>query len=349
MKAAVACLFAPGGGEEGLAMRVLVTGGSGYIGTHTVRALLEAGHQPFIFDLREPPGAITGAGVEWLVGDVRSDRDLDSALAQGPFDGVLHLAAEKSIAASLEDPERFMEVNVEGTGRVVDAAVRGRIASIVLSSSCAVYGTPDRLPVDESTPLQPENPYGLSKQRAENLLDDAARDHGIRCMALRYFNAAGAADDGRTGEDWRGATNLLPVAIEAALGRAPAMDVYGADHDTPDGTAIRDYVHVVDLAEAHLAALAALGRGSGVRALNLGTGRGTSVREVLEEVGRAVGRAVPHRVVARRPGEASAVWADPSAAEAELGWEARFGFKEIVATAVTWHLRANLTDSFAIR
>lgn len=322
-------------------MRILVTGGSGYIGAHTVLTLADAGHDPVILDLRPPPPAIRRLGIEAVAGDIREAATLQRVLGGRAFDGVLHFAAEKSVAASIADPAAFMDTNVAGTRRVLEAAVAAGVGSFVFSSSCAVYGTPDRLPVDETAALRPQNPYGESKLLAERLLPEFERHHGLRSIALRYFNAGGAAPDGQVGEDWRHAPNLLPVAIEAALGRGQPIEVYGSDHPTPDGTAVRDYVHVVDLAEAHLAALAALTSGGTSDILNLGTGRGTSVRQVLDAVGQSTGNAVPHRLVARRAGEASAVWADATRAERVLGWRARFGLGDIVETAVAWHRRGD--------
>ena len=320
-------------------MRILVTGGSGYIGSHTVQALLDAGHRPVVLDLRELPEGLRDHGVDVVIGDIRDPAAVGTALRHGPIEAVIHLAAEKSVAASMADPDRFFDVNVGGTETVLRGAVEAGVRAVVFSSSCAVYGTPDRLPIDEDSPLRPENPYGESKRRAEALLEEFDRRRGVRSMSLRYFNAAGASADGRLGEDWRGAPNLLPIAVEAALGRRGPVEVYGGDHPTPDGSAIRDYVHVVDLAEAHVAAIEALQRRGSSETLNLGTGRGTSVLEMLDVVGDAAGRGVPFRVVARRPGDPSAVWADPGRARAVLGWSARLDLKAIAASAVAWHRR----------
>jgi UDP-glucose 4-epimerase len=320
-------------------MRVLVTGGAGYIGSHTVHALQAAGHEVVVLDRRDPRPGLFDDEVDAVKVDVRDGDTLDTLFAGRPIDGVIHLAAEKSVAESLVDPGPYFDVNVGGTAILLGAMSRAGVRRFVYSSSCAVYGSPAALPIDENAPVDPTNPYGESKVLAERMLPWFETAFGIRSLALRYFNAAGAASDSSNGEDWRGAVNLVPVAIEAALGRRPPIDIYGADHATPDGTAIRDYVHVVDLGEAHRLALERLAEGSPAGALNLGTGRGTSVREVLDAVGEAVGEPVPHRIVDPRPGEPDAIWADATRARHDLGWSAKLDLTEIVRSAVAWHRR----------
>jgi UDP-glucose-4-epimerase GalE len=318
-------------------MRVLVTGGAGYIGSHVVQALESAGHSVVVLDRRSPRPGLFGPSVESIEADVRDAQALDAVLAGSHWDGVIHLAALKSVAASVADPAAYFASNVVGTLRLLEAMDRASVGPIVFSSSCAVYGTPDSLPIGEETVPHPENPYGESKLLVERMLPwfDAARD--IRFLSLRYFNAAGAALDGSNGEDWREAVNLVPVVIEAALGRGRPVDVFGGDYPTPDGTAIRDYVHVVDLANAHLRALEHLVSGAPSDVVNLGTGRGSSVLEVIDAVGRAAGRPVPHQLAPRRPGDPAAVWADSRRAQQLLGWTAAFGLDEIVRSAVAWH------------
>lgn len=318
-------------------MRALVTGGAGYIGSHVAQALEAAGHSVVIVDLRTPRPGLFGPGVESVEADIRDAGALDRILAGSTWDGVIHLAALKSVGASVADPASYFESNVVGTLRLLEAMDRAGVGSLVFSSSCAIYGSPASLPIGEDADPHPENPYGESKLLVERMLPwfDAAR--GIRFLSLRYFNAAGAALDGSNGEDWREAVNLLPVVIESALGRRGPVDVYGSDYPTPDGTAVRDYVHVVDLAKAHVAALEHLVRGAPSDALNLGTGRGTSVLEIIDAVGRAVRGPVPHRLAPRRVGDPAAVWSDPGRARELLGWTAEFGLDEIVRSAVAWH------------
>jgi UDP-glucose-4-epimerase GalE len=249
---------------------------------------------------------------------------------------VIHFAALKSVEASFADPAGYFATNVGGSFALLGAMARTGLDRLVYSSSCAVYGTPSDLPVRETSQLQPENPYGETKllvERALRWFDGP----GIRSISLRYFNAAGAALDGRNGEDWTDAPNLVPVVIKAALGRGPAVRVLGSDYPTPDGTAIRDYIHVVDLAEAHLRAVEALADGLGSTVLNLGTGRGTSVRQVIEAVGAVAGKPVPTVEADRRAGDPAAIWADPERAAEVLGWRAEHDLATIVESAWRWH------------
>jgi UDP-glucose-4-epimerase GalE len=318
-------------------VQVLVTGGCGYIGSHIVQELLGAGHAAVVVDLRAPRAGLFEPGVGVVVGDVRDAQVLDRAFAVGRVDGVIHLAGLKSVAQSVHDPAVYFDSNVVGTLRLLEAMQRARVRAFVYSSSAAVYGTPEHLPIGEDAPLRPENPYGESKLLAERMLPWFESAHGIRYLALRYFNAAGAALDGSNGEDWSRAVNLVPLVIEAGLGRRPPVEVFGSDFPTPDGTAVRDYIHVVDLARAHLAALETLISGGRSATLNLGTGMGVSVLEVVRQVADHIGTEVPHAMVGRRQGDPAAVWADPSRAREVLGWSSELGIGEIVASAVAWH------------
>ncbi len=317
-------------------MRVLVTGGAGYIGSETVRLLSARGHEPVVLDTLERGHRAAVDTAPLVVGSVTDAGLVESTLRDHRIEAVIHFAALKSVEASFVDPAGYFGTNVGGTFALLGAMGRAGLSALVYSSSCAVYGTPSDLPVRETSELRPENPYGETKLLVERALPwfDGA---GIRSISLRYFNAAGAAFDGRNGEDWTDAPNLVPVVIKAALGRGPAVRILGSDYPTPDGTAIRDYVHVADLAEAHLLAVEALAGGLPSTTVNLGTGQGSSVREVIEAVGAAAGRPVPVIEAPRRLGDPAAIWADPDLAEASLGWRARHRLDAIVETAWRWH------------
>ena len=320
-------------------MRVLVSGGAGYIGSHVALALEDAGHSVLVFDRHDPRPGLFGPAVGAMRGDIRDRAALDQAFASGPFDGVIHLAGLKSVAESIDNPAAYFDVNVAGSLRLLEAMQRAGVRLLVFSSSCAVYGTPDRLPITEGAALHPENPYGESKLLVERMLPWFDRAAGIRALSLRYFNAAGAMPDASNGEDWRGAVNLIPVVIEATLGHRAPVDVFGFDYPTPDGSAIRDYIHVLDLADAHVVALERLVAGAPSGPVNLGTGRGVSVLEILGSVAAAAGRPVPHRLMPRRAGDPAAVWADCNRSQALLGWEARRGLDSIIGSALAWHRR----------
>jgi len=324
--------------QEG-GMHVLVTGGAGYIGSHTVRELLVRGHRVVVVD-REPITAKKPlAGASGVVADVLDTDKLADLLRGEQIDGVIHFAGRKSVAESMRDPGAYFQTNVTGSLSVLRAMVAAGTPLIVFSSSCAVYGAPPKLPADESLPLKPESPYGASKMLVEEMLRWFGRIHSIRALSLRYFNAAGAASDAALGEDWDRSTMLIPTIIKAALGERGPVDIFGTDYPTPDGTAIRDYIHVLDLADAHIRALemrAAEGADN-VTVLNLGTGVGASVREVISLVEEIGGRPVPIRWTNRRAGDPAQVWADPARARAVLGWQTQHDLRAIVETAWTWH------------
>lgn len=318
-------------------MRVLVTGGAGYIGSHTVAALRDAGHDPLVLDTLEHGHPRAIPGVRLVVGDA-GDRALVRDLVRAErVDAVIHFAARKSVAESVADPGAYFAANAAGSLELLRALADAGVDRLVVSSTCAVYGTPDALPVTEASPLRPENPYGESKLMVERMLPWFESAHGIRSAALRYFNAAGAALDAANGEDWRQAENLVPVVLGVAAGRRDAVEVFGTDYPTPDGTAIRDYVHVLDLADAHVRALEHLADGGASVTLNLGTGRGASVTEVVAAVREATGRSVAVREAPRRAGDPAAIWADAARAREVLGWIARHDLASIVATAWAWH------------
>jgi UDP-glucose 4-epimerase len=318
---------------------ILVTGGAGYIGSETARRLVAAGHEVTVFDdMSRGYRAAVGA-IPLVVGNVRDRALVATTLRDRAVDAVIHFAALKSVEESVADPGAYFDVNVGGTLAVLRAMAETGVRRMVVSSSCAVYGTPDRSPVDEAAPLRPMNPYGESKLQAERLLPWFEAAHGIESAVLRYFNAAGAAEDGSTGEDWTDAPNLIPVVMQVAAGRRPALRIFGTDHPTPDGTAIRDYIHVGDLAEAHRCALEAIEGGSGSSTLNVGTGVGASVQQVVDAARRITGRPIPTEAAPRREGDPSAIWADTTRSASALGWQATRTLDDIVRTAWTWHTR----------
>ena len=316
-----------------------MTGGAGYIGSHVARELLDRGERVVILDLAPAsPAPLAGhPALNHVAGDMRDGDLLDRILADNAVDSVIHLAARKSVAESMSDPGMYFDNNVGGSLRLLEAMSRRGVRHLVFSSSCSVYGEPERLPVDEQCRLQPANPYGESKLLVERILAWFDRLAEIRYVSLRYFNAAGTSDDGQLGEQWHGAVNLVPVVIEAALGRGPAVQILGTDYPTPDGTAIRDYIHVLDLADAHLRALDHLRSGGSSDVLNVGTGVGSSVQEVIETTAAITARAVPTLLAERRPGDPPAIWADSSRAERVLGWKARRALPEIIESALRWH------------
>ncbi len=317
---------------------LLVTGGAGYIGSHAVLALREAGHSVVVLDdLR--------AGHADLVGDTPLVRcDVGDAVAleglfreRGPFDGVLHFAAYLNVAESLARPLDYYRNNTGGSAALLQAMIEHDCRVFVLSSTCATYGIPARLPIDEGTPQEPIQPYGASKLMVERMLGDAERAHELRWAALRYFNAAGADAAGRSGECHEPEIHLVPSALEAVAGLRDGLQLHGTDYPTPDGTCIRDYIHVTDLADAHVRALEALLAGRPVGARNLGTGNGTSNRQVLDAIGEIVGRPVPVTLAPRRPGDPPQLVADAQRFRSEHGWEPRHSdIENVVATAWAW-------------
>jgi UDP-glucose-4-epimerase GalE len=318
-------------------LRVLVTGGAGYIGSHTVKELLEAGHQVTVIDdLSKGHRQAVLPGVTLVESDLADPHGLRRAVPD--TEAVLHFAGRISVAESVEQPGAYWRANVAGPLALLEAMERHGVARFVFSSTCAVYGMPVRSPMDEGHPQDPVNPYGASKGAFERALRDHARRGSIRAVALRYFNAAGNHPDGSLGEDHRPEEHLVPRALDAALGRGPALAVHGEDYDTPDGTCVRDYVHVQDLARAHVLALAALDRpDAGFEAVNLGTGRGHSVREVVAEVERVAGRPVPWRSGPRRPGDPPRLVASIERARGVLGFEPRHTeLGGIIETALRW-------------
>lgn len=295
-----------------------------------------AGYEVIVVDRRPPPSKFVAGLARFVVGDVRDVDQQRGVMATAPIAAVVHLAGVKSVPESMSDPYQYFDVNTVGTLRILEAMQVAGIDSIVYSSSAAVYGQPETVPIRESASLRPENPYGESKAASERLLAWWDRCIGVRHVALRYFNAAGAAADGRTGEPLAGAGNLVPVLLGSMLADRP-VQVYGTDYPTPDGTAIRDYIHVEDLAEAHVRAVEYLLGGGSSETLNLGTGQGASVADVVAAAEAVSGRRVRVERAARRPGDPPAVWADPTRARQVLGWRAQRGLTEIIASAWRWH------------
>jgi UDP-glucose-4-epimerase GalE len=316
---------------------VLVTGGAGYIGCHTVRALRTLGRDVVVLDSLETGYDAAVLGAPLVVGDIADMALVGRIVAEHDIDSIIHFAGYKNAGESMDKPGKYFRNNVVGTARLLEAIEGTGVHHFVFSGSCSVYGTPAQLPVSESAPLQPESPYGQSKLMSEQMLRWYGERAGLHWMSLRYFNASGASADAVIGEDIAVTLNLVPLVMKAALGLRPPVQVFGTDFPTPDGTAIRDYIHVEDLADAHVLALEHLEAGGESTAVNLGTGTGSSVKQVIETTEREIGRAVPAEYVGRRPGDPSAVWADNRLAAELLGWKPRFGLEEIVASAWRWH------------
>lgn len=321
-------------------MRILVTGGAGYVGSHAAKLLVERGHDVWILDnLAEGHRAAIGR-LPHVTADLLERARIDAALVENRIDAVMHFAALAYVGVSVHDPARYYHNNVVGTLSLLDAMRTAGVGRIVFSSSCATYGIPVRVPITEDHPQNPISPYGYTKLVVERVLADYARAYGLSYAALRYFNAAGAAADGSLGEDHDPETHLIPLVLQVALGQRESVDIFGNDYPTPDGTCIRDYIHVDDLAKAHLLALERLAFGEKGQELklNLGTGRGASVQQVIDVCREATGHPIAARVVARREGDPPELVADASAARRVLGWEPRYtDIREIVETAWAWH------------
>lgn len=318
-------------------MTILVTGGAGYIGSHTVRLLRSLGREVVAFDSLERGHRAALLDAPLVVGDIADEALVTRTCREHGVTDVVHFAAYKSAGESMTSPAKYWQNNVQGTVHLVEAALAAGVNRLVFSSSAAVYGNPATLPVDEDAPLSPENVYAETKAVMERVIRWYGVTRGLRWASLRYFNAAGASADAAIGEDWTITTNLVPLVMKAALGASGPLDVFGNDYPTPDGTGVRDYVHVEDLATAHVAAVDHLVRGGDDLTVNLGTGRGSSVLEVLAATAKVSGREVPHRFVARRAGDPAVVYADPSRAREVLGWSATRGLTEIIESAYAWH------------
>lgn len=325
---------------------ILVTGGLGYIGSHTCVALLRAGHAlTVVDDLSNSKLAVLdrirelGAGsVGFHEADLRDGKKLEAAFAEAPVEAVIHFAGHKAVGESVAKPLEYYDNNLGGTFRLLEAMARHAVRRIVFSSSATVYGDPQRLPLTEEHPLGAVNPYGRTKQFIEAILADVATGSpGFRHASLRYFNPIGAHPSGRIGEDPRGIpNNLFPYVTQVAIGRLKRLRIFGNDYDTVDGTGVRDYIHVMDLAAGHVAALRYLLDKDRSITVNLGTGRGYSVLEVVHAFERVTGMAIPHEFAPRRPGDVASCYADVSLAKRELGWQAEFGIEAMCRDAWAW-------------
>jgi UDP-glucose-4-epimerase GalE len=323
-----------------MSQSVLVTGGAGYIGSHACKALAQAGYVPVAYDNLSRGH---GHAVRWgplVQGEIADRAAVAAALKAHRVSSVMHFAAFAYVGESGTDPALYYRNNVVGTLALLDAMREAGADRIVFSSTCATYGLPDSMPIAETTPQRPVNPYGETKLAIERVLHWYGAAYGLRSVALRYFNAAGCDRTGEIGEEHDPETHLIPLVLRAALGSGSPVSIFGTDYPTPDGTAIRDYIHVEDLASAHVRALQYLAEGGASTALNLATGRGYSVREIIAAVARASGRDVPQREAPRRPGDPPALIADPSLARSVLGWQAECSdLDTIIRSALAWEMR----------
>ena len=319
-------------------MRVLVTGGAGYIGSHTCKALAQAGHTPVVLDNLSTGYRSLVRWGDFIHGDIRNTPLLASTMRQHSIEGVIHFAAFSCVGDSVTHPGLYYHNNVVGTHSILEAMGLAGVKHIVVSSTCAVYGLPPIIPMDETTPQNPINPYGATKSMMERMLADYHGPYGLHSAALRYFNAAGCDAQGETGEWHVPETHLIPRVLMAAFGDIPALHIFGNDYPTPDGTCIRDYIHVADLASAHVLALEHLLEHGGVLRLNLGTGSGFSVQEIIQAAHNVLGKPVPHTMGPRRPGDPPALVAQAALANETLGWVPRTSqLDHILHTAAEWY------------
>lgn len=320
---------------------VLVTGGAGYIGAHACKALARTSYTPIAYDNLAYGHA---AAVKWGPlerGDILDRARLDAVIAEHKPSAIMHFAAFAYVRESVSDPGKYFRNNVVGSLTLLEAARDHGIGHFIFSSTCATYGTPEQLPIVENTAQMPINPYGASKLMVERMLSDFGSAHGLRTIALRYFNAAGADPDNEIGEQHSPETHLIPLVLDAASGRRAHITIFGTDYDTADGTCVRDYIHVADLADAHVKALQALEAGHPSDVFNLGNGRGFSVRQVIKAVEHRTGLKVPVQFGERRAGDPAALVSDATKARERLGWSPQFAdINEIVSTAWAWHQKA---------
>ena len=314
-------------------MKILVVGGAGYIGSVCAELLLNEGHAVAIFDnLTEGHRGAIDSRARFFEGDLSTPDKIRSAISQSKPDAVMHFAANALVGESMQNPSKYFRNNIANGLNLLDAMVAENVRSLVFSSTCAIFGPPDRLPIDETTPARPINPYGESKLAFEKILKWFDQIHGLKFVSLRYFNAAGAS--GNFGEDHRIETHLIPNVLKVALGEKPAVEIFGTDYDTPDGTCIRDYIHILDLSRAHILALGS----EKSEFYNLGTGGGTSVREVIDAAAKISGRKIEKVEKPRRPGDPPRLIASSEKIKRELGWEPQFqNIEKIIESAWKWH------------
>lgn len=318
---------------------VLVVGGAGYIGCHVARALRRSGYDAILYDNLSRGHRFLAEGLELIVADIAAPAELSLALKR--VSAVMHFAADSQVGESVRAPRKYFRNNVRNGLALLDASLDEGVRKFVFSSTCAVYGTPAKGPITEDTPRQPVSPYGTSKLLLENALEAYAGAYGLRSVSLRYFNAAGADESGTIGEVHDPESHLIPCALKAITGERGALEVFGTDYPTADGTCIRDYIHVSDIAEAHVLALQHLDHAERAVQYNLGTGRGNSVREVIATIENVTGKKVQQRAGERRAGDPPELVADPSRAQAALGWKAKRSLHDMVQTAWQWEQKVH--------
>jgi len=319
---------------------IIVVGGAGYIGSHTCKALAMSGYHPVVYD-NLSNGHIEA--VKWgplEQGDILERKKIDYVFKKYAPEGVMHFAAYTAVGESVQEPGKFYRNNVVGSLNLLESMRENNVDKMVFSSTCAIYGIPEKLPLSEDHPQNPINPYGASKAMTEKMLFDFSDAYHMKTISLRYFNAAGADPEKEIGASHYPMTHIIPIVIEAACGQRPFVEIYGSDYPTPDGTGVRDYIHVSDLADAHILALEYLKKGGESTAFNLGTGTGYSVRDVIRAVEKVSGKTIKTREISRRPGDAPIFVAKSDYAEKIMGWKAKYvNLEDIVKTAYEWHKR----------
>jgi UDP-glucose-4-epimerase GalE len=323
-------------------MTVLVTGGAGYIGSHTVRLLVEQDHDVVVLDSLEFGDKARLVDIPLFEGDIADGRLIDKICRKHDISEVIHFAAYKAVGESMEQPLRYYNNNVSGSIALVRALLSNGVDRLVFSSSAGVYGTPSSVPISEDAPLHPESVYAETKVVVEKFLA-SCNEIGLRSVSMRYFNAAGASSDASIGEDWSMSQNLVPLIMKTLLGHSGNLSLYGNDYPTPDGTCIRDYIHVEDLADAHIKALEYLATGGSTLVCNVGTGIGHSVLDVIAMAESVSGQRVPYNIVGRRPGDPASGYANPALVQEVLGWKSTHDLRDIITSAWNWHRKSAIT------